>query len=188
MYNQFDSLIGDDYITETFEDIFPDLETFETEYAKQPESMQNLESADLEILYNLLMAEYATSHIKSFSVTQFEYKVFSIMFTDGPIWAKRLEVQKAIRDLDITSDDITKGTTAIYNHAQNPAVTPSTDTLEELTYIDNQNTTKYKYGKVDSLIKYYEVIGNDVTKNFIKQFAKLFISVCVSVPVDYKGI
>lgn len=57
----------------------------------------------------------------------------------------------------------------------NPEIEPDTQTLEELPYINSQNTSKYKKGKLDALAALYEVLSRDVTKEFINQFRVLFL-------------
>lgn len=105
----------------------------------------------------------------------------------GPTWEKRLDIQKAIRDLSVNYADIndpTKpsvfwGSKAIYNAAQNPSTEPSTATLEEITYINQQNTTNYKKSPLDGYAMLLELLDTDVTKEFIDKFKvcfKVFVS------------
>ena len=95
----------------------------------------------------------------------------------GPTWEKRLDIQKAIRDL--TLDDIRLGSKAIYNQAMNPSTEPSTSTLEEITYINQQNTTNYKKSPLDGYSMLLELLDTDVTKEFVDKFKicfKTFVS------------
>ena len=43
--------------------------------------------------------------------------------------------------MNLSEEDIRLGSKAIYNQALNPQTEPSTKSLEELTYINQQNTT-----------------------------------------------
>lgn len=105
----------------------------------------------------------------------------------GPSWQKRLEIQQKL--IDLSDDEIVKGTTAIYNSALNPGQTPSTQTLEELNYINSQNTTKYKKSKIEGYATLYSLIETDVTEEFIGKFKKLFITVVEpDYPLWYKTV
>lgn len=126
-------------------------------------------------LYYLLYARYGNSHICSSDPNQFKYKLFSIIFQYGPTWEKRLDIQEKLRNL--TEDEIIKGSKAIYNQASNPAVAPSDTSLEELPYINNQNTTNYKKSKMDAYAMLMSLLDTDVTEVFIKKFAVLFLKI-----------
>ena len=69
------------------------------------------------------------------------------------------------------------GTKTIYNHSYNPSTVPSTDTLDELETIDDQNTTKFKYNKIDAYTKLLAVLDTDVTTEFLLKFRPLFLQV-----------
>jgi hypothetical protein len=74
--------------------------------------------------------------------------MFSVIFQYGPTWEKKLDIQEKLRDL--TEAEILAGAKAIYNHAFNPETTPSTASLEELNYINDQNITNYKKSKLEA--------------------------------------
>lgn len=93
-------------------------------------------------LYYLLYAKYANNPLANYDENQFKYKVFSIIYSYGPTWEKKLSIQTRLRSL--SEDDLIKGSKAIYNTALNPSDAPGTGTLEELDYINSQNTTNYK--------------------------------------------
>lgn len=123
-------------------------------------------------LYYLLYARYGNTPIANFDTEQFKYKIFSIIFQYGPTWEKRLSIQKKLRDL--TDDDIRLGSKAIYNHAFNPGTTPGTSSPEELTYINDQNTTNYKKSKMDAYMQLWSLLKTDITEDFLKKFQKCF--------------
>ena len=93
-------------------------------------------------LYYLLYAKYGNNPLANYDENQFKYKVFSIIYSYGPTWEKKLSIQTRLRSL--SEDDLLKGSKAIYNTALNPSDAPGTGTLEELDYINSQNTTNYK--------------------------------------------
>ena len=167
------SLYGN-YRTRTFTNIFDSFEVFEETYINCG-IPTTLSTASLTTLYYLLYARYGNSSIASSDENQFKHKVMSTIFMYGPAWEKRLDIQKKL--LQLSDDEIIKGTTAIYNTALNPGTQPTTQTLEELTYINSQNTTKYKKSKLEGYAALYSLIETDVTEEFIGKFKKLFITI-----------
>lgn len=123
-------------------------------------------------LFYLLYAKYGNNPIANRDVNQFKYKVFSIIFQYGPTWSKRVEIQEKLRAL--SEDDLIKGSKAIYNSAQNPSTKPSTSSLEELEYINAQNTTNYKKSKMDAYTQLWDLLATDVTSEFLNKFKNLF--------------
>ena len=158
----------------TFADIYTELKTFKEDYADNG-IPGTISDASLTTLYYLLYARYGNSCIASSDETQFKYKLFSTIFMYGPAWQKRLDIQKKL--MELSDDEIVKRATAIYNSALNPSQAPSTQTLEELNYINSQNTTKYKKSKLEAYAVLEELIKTDVTEAFIGKFKKLFITV-----------
>lgn len=165
------------YDTIKFTDMFESLDTFKNEYNELPTSLKVMSDSELNTIYYLLYANYGNSHIANSDTNQFKYKLFTTIFMYGPIWAKKLEIQSAIRALSLDSDDILLGAKTIYNHSYNPSTTPSTGSLEELTTIDDQNTTNYKLSKLDGYSRLYDLIANDVTKSFVDKFKTLFLKI-----------
>ena len=167
------SLYGN-FRTRTFSDIYPSALSFKEGYMESGIT-PTITTANAELLYYLLYARYGNSNIASSDENQFKYKVYSTIFMYGPAWQKRLEIQTKI--MSLTEDDITKGSTAIHNEALNPGTAPSSQTLEELSYINTQNTTKYKKSKLEGYSALYSLIETDVTEAFIGKFKKLFITI-----------
>lgn len=177
------SLYGN-FRTRSFSDIYTELQTFKGDYADNG-IPTTLSTTNIETLYYLLYARYGNSCIASSDETQFKYKLFSTIFMYGPAWQKRLDIQQKL--LGLSDDEIVKGTTAIHNSALNPSQAPSTQSLEELNYINAQNTTKYKKSKLEGYATLYTLIETDVTEEFIDKFKKLFITVVEpELPLWYK--
>ena len=168
------STLYGNFRTRTFTDIYSTLESFKEDYSTCG-IPTTLSDDSLSTLYYLLYARYGNSNIASSDENQFKYKVFSTIFMYGPAWQKRLDLQKKLINLE--DDEVVKGTTAIYNTALNPGTQPSTQTLEELNYINSQNTTKYKKSKLEGYASLYSLIETDVTEEFIGKFKKLFITI-----------
>ena len=126
-------------------------------------------------LYYLLYAYYGNSVIASSDLNRFRYNLFSIIWQYGPTWEKRVEIQKKLREL--TDDEIFTGSKQIANHALNPSTAPSTASLEELTYVDAQNTMSWKRSKLEGYNQLMSLLDNDVSSDFLRQFRKLFLTI-----------
>ena len=176
MINDYDTYSGSslygNFRTRTFSDIFGEFEKFEEIYNNNG-IPTTLDSTSLKTLYYLLYARYGNSHIASSDENQFKYKLFSTVFMYGPAWQKRLDIQKKL--IELGDDEILVGATAIYNSANNPSSEPSTQTTEELNFINQQNVTKYKKSKLEAYAVLEELIKTDVTEQFIGKFKKLFL-------------
>ena len=169
------------YNTKTFTQIWDEYSAFLEDYLSLPEGMQVMkkkttEGVDsyptLNVLFYLLYARYGNNPITNFDEEQFKYKLFGIIFSKGPYWEKKLDIQNALRGLQ--EDDIIKGGKAIYNAATNPSDDPSTSTLEELDYINSQNTTNYVKTKMEGYAQLMSLLEEDVTSRFIDEFKILF--------------
>ena len=159
------------YNTKLFSDIWSDVDSFLTDYSSVGIPTTITENSAT-TLYYLLYARYGNNPIANLDEEQFKYKVFSVIFQYGPTWEKKLSIQSTLRDLSET--DIIAGSKAIYNSALNPSALPSTSSLEELEYINSQNTTNYKKSKMDAYAQLWELLDTDVTGEFINKFKPLF--------------
>lgn len=159
----------------TFTQIWPTERDFRDDYLDNP--LQGVSGSDpdnLTIVYYLLAARYANNPIANRDVNQFKIKVFSIMYQYGPIWEKKLEIQQQLHDIDIEGEDWLQGAKAIYNTALNPETAPSTASLEELNYINQQNTTNHKRSKFDALAILTALLDDKFTDEFIRKFRVCF--------------
>ena len=174
------------YTTVIFTEVWDDVDKFKADLAYSPFAgcISTSNPDNVSLVFYLLYAKYGNSPIANFDIMQFKYKIFSTMFQYGPTWEKRLDIQAKLRNL--TEADILLGSKAIYNHANNPSTTPSTATLDELTYIDDQNTTNYKKSKMDAYTQLWALLKTDVTEEFLKKFQKCFKQfVAPSAPLIY---
>ena len=173
------------YDTKLFTEIWDEATDFKAEYLASPfagaiHSGEAIPSTNpvkyyddnVTLLYYLLYSKYANSPIANFDENQFKSKVFAIIWQYGPTWQRRLEVQKNLRD--ISDEDLLKGAKAIYNHAFNPSAAPTTSTLDELDFINDQNTTNYKKSKMEAYGQLWELLKIDVTAEFLAKFDKCF--------------
>ena len=127
-----------------------------------------ISDANITTLYYLLYAKYGNSPIANFDITQFKYKMFSTIFQYGPTWEKKLDLQAKVRGL--TEAEIMAGAKAIYNSALNPSTAPTTGSLEELSYINAQNTTNYKKSKLEAYSLQWDMLDDNLTTRFIERF------------------
>lgn len=167
------------YDTKLFSEIYSEASKFVADYkasglydATSGHLNNSLSDEKATTLFYLLYAKYANNPIANLDENQFKYKMWSIIFKYGPAWEKKLDIQNKIREL--TEDEIRVGSKAIYNHAYNPSTEPSTASLEELTAINEQNTTNYKKSKLDAYAALWQIVVSDVTEAFLKKFEYLF--------------
>ena len=167
------SLYGN-YRTRTFSDIWPDFSKFKT-YYDADYLPKKITEQSLKTLYFLLYSRYGNSSIATSDENQFKAGVLATIFMYGPTWEKRLEIQDKLRAL--SENEILTGGSAIYNSAMNPETLPTTQTTEELNFINQQNTTKYKKSKLEGYSILMELLETDVTNEFLNRFKRLFITV-----------
>lgn len=165
------SLYGN-YRTRKFTDVYGDVDKFLEDYNNIGIKPTITEESATTLFY-LLYARYGNSHIANSDENQFKYKVFSTIFMYGPTWEKRLDIQNKLRNL--TESELVSGSKQIVNHSFNPSTEPSTSTLEELTTINDQNTSHYKKSKLDAYNLLLGLLQTDVTDEFISKFKKLFL-------------
>lgn len=162
------------YRTRKFADIWPSVDAFLKDY-QESAIPQKLKVADATTLYYLLYARYGNSSIANSDENQFKYKVFSTIYIGGATWAKKQEIQDKLREM--TEDEILAGSKAINNHAYNPQTAPTTATVEELDYINEQNTTRYKKSKLDGYAMLWAILNDGVTEKFLREFRYHFLVV-----------
>lgn len=162
------------YSTVLFTDVWDDVDTFKADLAESPFAgcVSTSEPDNVSLVFYLLYARYGNNPIANFDTNQWKFKIFSVLFQYGPTWEKRLDIQDKLRNL--SEDDIIKGSKSIFNHAFNPSTAPSTSSLDELSYINDQSTSNYKKSKMDAYMQLWELLDNDVTEDFIKKFRPCF--------------
>lgn len=165
------------YSTNLFSDIYDDVDKFVQDFKNigipyKINNVQTVSDTNIQTVYYLLYARYGNNPIANNDITQWKYKIFSVIFQYGPSWQKRLDIQAQLRGL--TEADILAGNRAIYNHAYNPSQTPSTSTTSELDFINEQNTTNFKKSKMEAYAQLWELIDTDVTEAFLDKFKKCF--------------
>lgn len=179
------------YNTKLFSEIWDSVSEFSDDYkssalydATSASVLNNsLSDGNITKLFYLLYARYGNNPITNLDENQFKYKVFSIIFEYGPNWQKELELQNTLRNM--SADDLQAGSFAIYNQAAHDATAPGTSTTTELQYINNQNTSRIKKGKLNAYNELLLLLKRDVTKEFIDRFAICFKKFLFTKPTIY---
>ena len=95
------------YDTKLMTDVWSQASDFLTDY-QNVGIPTTISTTNANTLYYLLYAKYGNTPIANYDENQWKYKVFSIIYQYGPTWEKRLDVQKTLRELQL-SDLIDNG-------------------------------------------------------------------------------
>lgn len=174
MYKGYSGSLYGSYRQKRFTDVYESVEDFLADY-KDCGIPTTISDNSAQTLFYLLYGSYGNDVVASSDINRFKYKLFSIIFQYAPNWEKQLEIQNKLRGL--TEDDIRLGSRQIYNTAQNPSTEPSTDTTDELQYINNQNVTKNQRGVLEGYATLLSLLRTDVTQEFLNRFRKLFLTI-----------
>lgn len=177
--------LGQTYPTMTLADIFPkfaDLSTFYTQTGL-PNRFLDYQDYNLETAYFMLMSEFASAHIKSTSVDLFKLRFAKLLFEYVPVWQREMYFQSKL--LTMSDEELIKGSRTVHNHANHPGSVPSTASLEELTYIDNQTTSNYVKNVPEAIREHIYSINYNPTEEFINKFRGLFSDVMYSSTTHY---
>lgn len=174
MYKGYSGSLYGSYRQKRFTDVYESVEDFLADY-KDCGIPTTISDNSAQTLFYLLYGSYGNDVVASSDINRFKYKLFSIIFQYAPNWEKQLEIQNKLRGL--TEEDIRLGSRQIYNTAQNPSTEPSTDTTDELQYINNQNVTKNQRGVLEGYATLLSLLRTDVTQEFLNRFRKLFLTI-----------
>lgn len=167
------SLYGN-YRGRTFSEIFESPSELEQEWSATPFAAA-VETLPITLIHLLLYGRYGNSTVAASDENRFKYQLFSMIFQYAPTWQKELTIQKEIRALNI--EEFRKGATNIVNNAANPSTAPTTQTLEELPYINQQNVSKTNRSIADGYALMLSLLKDDVTETFLRRFEKLFLTI-----------
>ena len=176
------------YRGRTFSDVYGSVDDFKTDYNTIgiPPTLDDNAAVTIDTIYYLLYANYGNSTIASSDENRFKYKVFSIIWQYGPKLNKEREIQNKL--VALKEEDIMQGSIQIYNNAQNPGTEPSTDGDEYLAYINAQNVTKNKKGKLEAYALLDALLKKDATQEFLNRFKPLFLNIVQpELPLVYVG-
>lgn len=165
-----------EYSTKTFAQVYPSYEKFKEDYDALITLVSGgvlpLTNANAQATFYLLFARYGNNPIVNFDITQFKMKLMSVIATYGPVWEKKKAIQKSLRDL--TETELLQGAKQIYNRAFNPSTEPSTQELEELTHINEQNVTNNKKAKMEAYSILWANLHVDATDEYLNKFKNCF--------------
>ena len=165
-----------EYSTKTFSQVYSSYEEFKKDYdsliALVSGGGQPLTEANVRATFYLLFSRYGNNPIVNFDVTQFKMKLMAVIATYGPAWEKKKSIQKSLREL--TEADLLQGAKQIYNHAFNPSTEPSTQELEEITHINDQNVSNNKKAKMEAYSILWANLHVDSTDEYLNKFKNCF--------------
>ena len=176
MYNSYYG----NFRTRTFANIFPTVTDFTTWYSTCGVPDVLLSGSDytkynINAIYFLMISYYANSHIKSSDENRFKLQLMAIIYEAAPVWQRQMYLQSKI--LALADDDVLKGARSVTNHAMHPDTAPATSSLEELTYIDDQNTMNWVKDKAKGFAEARDYLDPDICSRFMAKFKKLFLAV-----------
>ena len=165
-----------EYITKTFAQVYPDYASFYSDYSDLimlvSGGVAPLKADNIQATYYLLYARYGNTPIVNYDETQWKMKVMVTIATYGPVWEKKKAIQVSLRSL--TEAELLQGAKQIYNHAFNPSTEPSTQELEELTHINDQNVTNNKKSKMEAYSILWANLHVDATDEYLNKFKNCF--------------
>ena len=128
------------YDTKLFTQIWDNATDFVTDY-QAVGIPTTISTVNATTLFYLLYARYGNSPIANYDEEQFKYKIFSVIFQYGPTWEKRLEVQKTLRDMQL-SDLIDNGAlNELFSHTASNNTTKSGTDNNYRTYQESGTNT-----------------------------------------------
>lgn len=172
-YGQYEAL--------TFGDVFPTKDEFLSVYDAADYFPKTITDANAGILWALLTAEYKNSPIASTDDGRFILQVMKLIYVEGPIWEKRLNLQIELRGL--TSDQMVAAATSkvVQNRADNPSSYVASGTSEDSFLLEQINTQTSQISKASkmSAIASLNMLLADVTTPFIEKFKPLFRTIVI---------
>lgn len=165
-----------EYITKTFSQIYENYESFKSDYDDLVQLVSGgvvpLSEENARATYYLLYARYGNNPIVNYDETQFKMKLMAVIATYGPVWERKKAIQASLRGL--SEAELLQGAKQIYNHAFNPSTEPSTQELEELTHINDQNVTNNKKSKMEAYSILWANLHVDATDEYMNKFKNCF--------------
>lgn len=161
--------------TKTLSQIYPEYELFAMDYMQSGLPNRFKDTEFLKTIYFVLMGEYAASSIMAMSEDLFRARFLTMIHSYGPQLERELAMQDTLLQMDDT--ELMISSKAIYNSSLNPSTEPTTDTLEELPTINQQNVSKHVRSKLDAYEYLESLLDADLISKFIKRFNKLFVRV-----------
>lgn len=164
-----------------FLDYYPDLATFKEDYENLGIPKVFQDQSTIQVLYWLLCTRYGVSTVLGYNFQMFRPILFTRIWQYGGTWQKRVKIQQKLRGLSLQEgSQIYKGGKAIYNSAFNDSSAPSTQSMQQIAYINSQNTTNFKKSTLEGLALLNTMLETDVTQQFLDKFSNLFKKIIYS--------
>ena len=160
------------YNQKLFCDIWDNAADFVSDMTASPLYDNEITTTQLSTIFYLLFAKYGNNPIASFDENNFKLKVASIIIAHAPNLFKKVAVQKSLRGLSL--DDLQAGLKNTQNRALNDAAQPSTDTDDDLPYINEQVVNKSKRSVLDAYSYLLSILRSNAFDEFVNRFKPLF--------------
>ena len=161
------------YNSKTFNEVYESYDSFKASLEKYGFDFSNFPETYLKLLFVMLTARYGDREVLGYSnMYRWEMKLQYVIYTYGSEWYTKLQIQDEL--LKLSDDDLKRSNVTIQNVADNPATSPDSSTIEELTYINKQITNATKRDKLSILLLKYRSIGSYANEEFLKKFENLF--------------
>lgn len=165
-----------EYITKTFTQVWKSYNDFKSDYDALIKLVSGgvfpLTADNVKATYYLLYSRYGNTPMVNYDETQFKMKIMATIASYGPTWEKKKAIQINFRGL--SEGELLQGAKQIYNHAYNPSTEPSTNELEELTHINDQNVTNNKKSKMEAYSILWANLHVDATDEYLNKFKNCF--------------
>lgn len=158
----------------TFSDIWPSFDEMNTDLTTFSFFMPSDSTDDyLKLAYYLVLSKYGDTPINGFrDETRWKLRFFSTLNSYFTEWHQKHIIQDRI--VAMNTEELQQGSKLIFNSALNPNTAPSTGSLEELDYINSQNTENRKRSEADALTLKWQLLSSDLNDWFLDKFKNLF--------------
>lgn len=158
----------------TFLDIFPTYDYFTSSLADFPFFSPDEITDDYKTkTYYLLVSRYGDTPVTGYSdEPRWKLRLFQVYAEYAPEWQTKSELQKTIRSMEISS--FADAGKVVNNVALNPNTEPSTDSLDELTYINQQNVARKKLSESEAISRKRSMLEDGLDDEYLDHFKKLF--------------
>ena len=141
MFSQYDTIL--------MTDIWEAADEFVYDY-KHVGIPTTISDANATTLFYLLYSKYGNNPIINYDITQFKYKIFSVIFQYGPTWEKKLSIQDTLRSLDINELIGDGSIDELFNHTGVNGLTEDTSGNANRIKVDTGSSTIDHNGNVSN--------------------------------------
>lgn len=171
------------YNQKRFVDVWPSYDDMAADLTTFSFFKPDIPDDNIKIAYYLILSRYGDTPIAGYKdETRWKIKFFSVLYSYGVEWYQKTLIQQEIASM--TTAELQEGSKSIFNTALNPNSAPSDASLEELEYINSQNTENRKRSKADALTLKWQLLSSDLNDWLIDRFRNLFSRfIATDVPV-----